>query len=130
LEVPGPLEILDALVLGHVTFHRRPDAWDLLDNWGRVSAVLCVRKSGFVTISLPAGTERTVARGDGRIVMPYDEEVVAHVTADGRPPKRRRKQESVVLDVPRARQLLARLVSVAGLSRTDGAQFAAEVARS
>lgn len=123
------LDLLDELVLGYTTFHRRFDAWDLLDGAGRVAAVICVRKkSGFVTISLPPGPERRGVRAEGPIVMPYQEEVVAHVTADGRPPKGQRKKGSVVLSVGQARELLSRLVAVRSLARAEGAGIAAEVA--
>lgn len=125
------LELLDALLLGHLTYHRRPDAWDLIDDYRRVAAVVCVRKSsGFVTISLPAGPERRQLRSDGPIVMPYTEEVVAHVTADGRPPKRQRKKDSVVLSVAQARQFVGLLVAAEELTRGDGIRLAEEAAAS
>lgn len=125
----GALELLDALLLGHLAFHRRPDAWDLIDDYRRVAAVICVRKSsGFVTISLPAGPERRQLRPDGPIVMPYAEEVVAHVTVDGRPPKRQRKKDSVMLSVAQARQFIARLVAAEELARGEGIRLAEEAA--
>ena len=123
------LEILDEVLLGHTAHHRRGDAWDLLDAQQRVAAVICVRKSsGFVTISLPAGPERRALRPHGPFVMPYDEEVVAHVTADGSSPRGRRKQDTVLLSTREACELIALLVGVPALARTDGIRIAAEIA--
>lgn len=123
------LEILDEVLLGQTAHHRRMDAWDLLDAQQRVAAVVCVRKpSGFVTISLPTGPERELLKPDGPIVMPYDEEVVAHVTPNGDPPKGRRKQDTVLLSARQACELVSRLVDVPTLSRVEGTQIAEEIA--
>lgn len=123
------LEILDEVLLGQTTHHRRTDAWDLLDAQQHVAAVICVRKaSGFVTISLPSGPEREGLKPHGPIVMPYDEEVVAHVTYDGTSPKGQRKQDTVLLSAQQACELVARLVEVPTLSRAEGTKIAAEIA--
>jgi hypothetical protein len=73
------LEILDQLLLGQTAYHRRPDAWDLLDKNGLVIAVLCPRKA-FVAFS-PVPKRAAPARPDGSFV-PYGEKVALRITAD------------------------------------------------
>lgn len=74
------LEILDQILLKQFAYHRRPDAWDLLDKQRRyVTAVLCTRKD-FVSI---APAERPMPIHEGRkIVKPYGEKVKWKITAD------------------------------------------------
>jgi hypothetical protein len=75
------LEILDQLLLGQMAFHRRPDAWDLVDAQGHVPAVLCPRtKRGFVAIS-PC-PDRPPLRRDGGGFVPYKEKVKWRITSD------------------------------------------------
>jgi hypothetical protein len=74
------LEILDRVVLGQMVFHRRPDAWDLLDDEGRVSAVLCPR-TDFVAVS-PC-SPRPFPQLSGRGFVPYGERVTERIRADG-----------------------------------------------
>ena len=125
------LDILDEVLLGQTAHHRRPDAWDLLDRSGRVAAIVCVRKSsGFVTIPLPPGPDRGHLRPNGAIVMPYAEEVVAHVTDDGSAPKGRRKHDTVLLTPRQASAFVARLVDLPALTRTAGKEIAADIAAS
>jgi hypothetical protein len=72
------LEILDRLLLGHTAYHRRPDAWDLLDSQGRVVAVLCPRQH-HVSVA-PTDARPTPHRGEN--IVPYKEKVAAKITGD------------------------------------------------
>jgi hypothetical protein len=72
------LDILNRLLVGHTTFHRVDDAWDLLDEDGLVAAVLCPRQN-HVSIAEPA--KRVPPAPDGRMI-PYGEKVQVKVGDD------------------------------------------------
>ena len=72
------LEILDRLLLGQTAFHRCDDAWDLLDDAGLVTAVLCPRRRH---VSIAPVMPRAEPAGVGRL-MPYGEKVESKITAD------------------------------------------------
>ena len=72
------LDILDRLLVGHTTFHRVDDAWDLLDEEGLVAAVICPRQK-HVSIAEPA--KRVAPVPEGRMI-PYGEKVQLKVGDD------------------------------------------------
>ena len=120
--------ILGDLLLGFVTFHRRPDAWDILDDQKRVAAIICTRvASAYVSISLPLGPKWDRPKAGARIVKPYDEELIAYVTQDGSRPKRSRNDGAVLLTVGMAREFLSVLVRSGEMARTHGIELAQEV---
>jgi len=125
------LEALEELLLGYTVHHRRDDAWDLIDAHERVAAVICVRKrSGFLTISLPSGPERRALRPTGPIVMPYDEEVIAHITPHGERPRNQHKKDTVNMSTAQGRALLAKITAVSELTREEGTALAVQVTNS
>ncbi|HEY2354885.1 MAG TPA: hypothetical protein VGH79_08330 [Gaiellaceae bacterium] len=120
------LEIFDRLTVGYTLLHRNDVGWDLLDGQ-RVVAVICVRRlSGWVTISLPRESAPQSPRPHAFDKMPYNEELVAHITRDGVVPKNRRK-ERAVFSVAQARDFLDRLIATP-MSRAEGEALAAEIA--